>query len=55
MFSWLQLHVHFKWGVALVGEFLCWALLTPSWDPLSDTEGVYRETTLLRGRDYEKG
>ena len=25
----LPLHVHFKWGVALVGEFFYWALLTP--------------------------
>ena len=24
-----------RWGVALVGVILYWALLTPSWDPLS--------------------
>ena len=30
----MPLHVHFRWGVALVGEFNYWALLTPSWDPL---------------------
>ena len=29
----MPLHVHFRWGVALVGEFNYWALLTPSWDP----------------------
>ena len=22
-----------RWRVALVGIFLCWVLLTPSWDP----------------------
>ena len=22
-----------RWGVALVGDYLYWALLTPSWDP----------------------
>ena len=26
-----------KWGVALIGVILYWALLTPSWDPLSGT------------------
>ena len=31
MFSCLPLHVHFRWGVALVGKFIYWALLTPSW------------------------
>ena len=32
----------FRRGVALVGEFFYWALLTLSWDPLLGT-GVYRE------------
>ena len=27
-------------GVALLGEFFYWALLTPSWDPLLGTESV---------------
>ena len=53
-FSWLPLHVHFRWRVAIIGEFFYWALLTPLWDPLS-VQGLYRETTLRRGRDYEKG
>ena len=26
-----------RWGVALVRVILYWALLTPSWDPLSGT------------------
>ena len=39
-FSWLPLLVHFRWGVALVGEFFYWALLTLLWDPLSGTRGV---------------
>ena len=29
-----------KWGVALVGDYHYWALLTPSWDPLLDTGQV---------------
>ena len=28
-----SLHVHFRWGVALIREFNYWALLTPLWDP----------------------
>ena len=23
-----------RWGVILVGDYYCWALLTPPWDPL---------------------
>ena len=42
----------FRWGVVLLGEFFYWALLTPLWDPLSDTGGV-QKTTLRRGLDYE--
>ena len=30
----------FRRGVALVGEFLNWALLTPFWDPLLGIGGV---------------
>ena len=44
----------FRRGVALVGKFFYWALLTPLWDPLSGIR-VYRETSLRRGRDYEEG
>ena len=29
----VPLHVHFRWGVALLREFNYWALLTSSWDP----------------------
>ena len=53
-FLWLPLDVHFSLGVALIGEFFYWALLTPLWHPLSGLR-VYRETTLRRGRDYEEG
>ena len=28
-----SLHAHFRRGVAIVGKFDYWALLTPSWDP----------------------
>ena len=29
----------FRQGVAIVGEFFYWALLTPLWDPLLGTGG----------------
>ena len=29
-----------RWGVALVEDYHYWALLTPSWDPLSGTGQV---------------
>ena len=29
-----------RWGVALIGDILYWAFLTPSWDPLSGTCSV---------------
>ena len=55
-FSWFPLHVHFKWGVALVGEFFYWALLIPLWDPLSGTGGCTRrqlsdETVIMKKVD----
>ena len=50
-FSWLSLHVHFRWGVALVGEFFYSALI---WTPFQ-VQGVYRETAVQQGRDYEEG
>ena len=36
----MSLHVHFRRGVALVGKFFYWTLLTLSWDPLSGTRSV---------------
>ena len=47
-FSWLPLHVHFRWEVTLVGEFFYWALLTLLWDPLSGTGGVQGVGALTR-------
>ena len=35
------MHLHFRLGVALVGDFFYWTLLTPSWDPLSGTGSVH--------------
>ena len=43
----VPLHVHFRWRVALVGEFNYWALLTLSWDPF------FRYT--VRRRSLEAG
>ena len=38
----------FRQAVALIGEFFYWALLTPSWDPLSGTGGVQGDDALTR-------
>ena len=37
------LHVHFRLGVAHVGEYNYWTLLTPSWDPLSGTWNIQED------------
>ena len=42
------LHVHFRRGVALVGEFFYWALIIPLWDPLSGTGGVQGDSVPTR-------
>ena len=42
----------FRRGVAFVGEFFYWALLTRCGTPFQ-VQGVYRETALRQGRDYE--
>ena len=34
-----------RWGVTQVGKFYYWALLTPSWDPLSGTEDARGDGT----------
>ena len=38
----------FRWGVALVGEFFYWALLTPSWEPFSGTGSVQGDNAPMR-------
>ena len=35
----------FKWRVTLVGKFNYWALLTPSWEIFSRTEGTTGDGT----------
>ena len=42
------IHVHFRWGVALIGEIFYWALLTSLWDPLLGTGGVQGDGTPTR-------
>ena len=46
--------MHFRWGVALVGEIFYWHC-SPCYGTPFQVHGVYRETTLRRGRDYEEG
>ena len=35
VFDYATIACALRWGVALVGDYHYWALLTPSWDPLS--------------------
>ena len=46
--SWFPLHVHFRWGVALIGEIFYWALLTLLWDSLSGTRSVQEDDAPTR-------
>ena len=48
----MSLHVHFRWGVALVGKFLSWALLTPSWVNTFKALEVRPEVSILE--DYRE-
>ena len=40
VFDYATIACALRWGVALVGDYHYWALLTPSWDPLSSTGQV---------------
>ena len=33
VFDYVTITCALRWGVALVGDYHYWALLTPSWDP----------------------
>ena len=37
VFDYATIACALRWGVALIGYYHYWALLTPSWDPLSGT------------------
>ena len=37
VFDYATIACALRWGVALVGDYHYWALLTPSWYPLSGT------------------
>ena len=50
----MRLHVHFRWEVALVEEFST-KHCSPRCGTLSQVQGVYKETALQRGLDYEGG
>ena len=50
----MSLYVHFRWGVALVGKLLYWALLTPLWVNIFQVLEVRPEVSIYE--DYrEKG
>ena len=40
VFDYATIACALRWGVALVRDYHYWALLTPSWDPLSGTGQV---------------
>ena len=40
VFDYATIACALRWRVALVGDYHYWALLTPSWDPLSGTGQV---------------
>ena len=46
--------MHFRWEVALVGEFFT-GHCSPGLGTSFQVQGVYGETTLLRGRNCEGG
>ena len=50
----MPLHVPFRWEIALVGEFST-GHCSPRRGTPFQVQGVYRETALRRGRDYEEG
>ena len=51
----MSLHMHFRWGVAFVGKFLYWALLTPLWVNIFQVLELYRKPKLVKEFNCEKG
>ena len=51
----MPLHVHFRWGVSLLGESFYGALLTPSWRNIFQVPEVHRESNQVQEINYEKG
>ena len=50
----MPLHVHFSWGVSLIGKLLYWALLTPSWVNIFQVLEVHPEASISEYY-HEKG
>ena len=44
-----------RWGVTLVGEFIYWALLTPSWEKYFQVLEVHRGMKYIQDLSCEKG
>ena len=42
----MPLHMHYRWGVALVGKLLYWALLTPLWVNIFQVLEVHPEVSI---------
>ena len=44
-----------RWRVALIGEFLYWALLTPSWENIFQVLEAHQEMESIRGLNGKEG
>ena len=53
VFDYATIACALRWGVALVGDYHYWALLTPSWDPLQ-VQVKCRRLTRIRDHKYEE-
>ena len=54
VFDYATIAYALRWGVALVGDYHYWALLTPSWDPIFHVHVRCRRLTRIRDRTYEE-
>ena len=54
VFDYATIGCALRGGVALVGDYHYWALLTPSWDPPFQVQVSYRWLTRIWDRTYEE-
>ena len=54
VFDYAAIACALRWGVALVGYYHYWVLLTPMWDPPFQVQVRCRQLTLIRDRTYEE-
>ena len=54
VFDYVIIACALRWGVALVGDYHYWHLLTPSWDPPFQVQVRCRRLTRIRDHTYEE-